>query len=252
MVKYDFFTDFLTNLTQNTIVILTETWLNETDIYPENFLSPKHKFFSKSRSSKTGVNKGGGVAIWVPRDISSKQRNDLNLLNESFFEALWVEIPGLSVNKILINASYCPNKNLGNYFLDELTSETSSAYSITDEVLLFGDYNLNYFNKRESTLLDEFSSNSGLTLSNTEKTTRAPSQGVTLIDHGFSSKIQIQDVHIFSPSVEMDHLIVLYTTIFFVEPKNRKQSFISRNKRKFDANKFSLDLATQDWSNLYQ
>ena len=34
---YDFFTDFLTNLTQNTIVILTETWLNETDIYPENF-----------------------------------------------------------------------------------------------------------------------------------------------------------------------------------------------------------------------
>ena len=50
----------------------------------------------------------------------------------------------------------------------------------------------------------------------------------------------------------MDHLIVLYTTNFLVEPKNRKQSFISRNKRKFDANKFSLDLSSQDWSNLYQ
>ena len=120
----------------------------------------------------------------------------------------------------------------GNYFIDELTSETSSAYSITDEVLLFGDY-LNYFNKRESTLVDEFASNSGLTLSNTEKRTRATSQGVTLIDHGFSSKNQIQDVQIFSPSVEMDHLIVLYTT-------------------NFDANKFSLDLSNQDWSNLYQ
>ena len=221
-------------------------------IYPETFLSPKHKFYSKSRSSKTGVNEGGGVAIWVPRYISSKQRNDLNVLNESFFESLWVEISGLSVSKILINASYCPNKNLGNYFTDELTSETSSAYSITDEVLLFGDYNLNYFNKRESTLLDEFASNSGLTLSNTEKPTRATSQGVTLIDHGLSSKNQIQDVQIFSPSVEMDHLIVLYTTNFLVEPKNRKQSFISRNKRKFDANKFSLDLSNQDWSNLNQ
>ena len=152
------------------------------------FLSPKHKFYSKSRSSKTGVNKGGGVAIWVPRDISSKQQNDLNVLNESFFESLWAEISGLSVSKILINASYCPNKNLGNYFIDELTSEISSAYSITDEVLLFGDYNLNYFNKRESTLLDEFASNSGLTLSNTEKPTRATSQDVSLIDHGFSSK----------------------------------------------------------------
>ena len=50
----------------------------------------------------------------------------------------------------------------------------------------------------------------------------------------------------------MDHLIVLYTTNFTVEPKNRKQSFISRNKRKFDANKFSPDLSNQDWSNLYQ
>ena len=127
--KYDFFTDY------HTIVVLTETWLNETDIYPENLLSPKHKFYSKSRSSKTGVNKGGGVAIWVPWDISSKQRNDLNVLNESFFESLWVEISGLSVSKILINASYCPNKNLGNYFIDKLTSETSSAYSITHEVL---------------------------------------------------------------------------------------------------------------------
>ena len=141
---------------------------------------------------------------------------------------------------------------MGNYFIDELTSETSLAYSITDEILLFGNYNLNYFNKRESTLLDERASISGLTLSNTEKPIRATSQGVTLIDHGFSSKNQIQDVQIFSPSVEMDHLIVLYTTNFLVEPKNRKQSFISRNKRKFDANKFSSDLSNQDWSNLYQ
>ena len=50
----------------------------------------------------------------------------------------------------------------------------------------------------------------------------------------------------------MDHLIVLYATNFLVEPKNRKQSFISRNKRKFDANIFSLYLSNQDWGNIYQ
>ena len=221
--KNDFFTDFLKNLTQNTIVILTETWLKETDVYPENFLGPKHELYSKSRSSKTGVNKGGGVAFWVLRGISSKQRNDLNVLNESLFGSLWVKISGLSVSRILFNSSYCPNKNLGNYFIDELTSETSSAYSITDEVLLFGDYNLNYLNKRESTLLDECASNSSLTLSTTKKPTRATSQGVTLIDHGSPRKNQIQDVQIFSPSVEMDHLFVLYTTNFLVEPENRNK-----------------------------
>ena len=100
--------------------------------------------------------------------------------------------------------------------------------------------------------MDEFGSNSGLTLSSTEKPTRAISQGVTLIDHEFSSKNQIQDVQISSPSVSLDHLTVFFATNFLVEPKNRKQSFISRNKRKFDANKFSLYLSNQDWGNLYQ
>ena len=81
--------------------------------------------------------------MWVSRDITSKHQNDLNVLNESFFESLWAEISGLLNGKILFNASYCPNKNLGNYFIDELTSESSAAYSVTDEVLLFGDYTLN-------------------------------------------------------------------------------------------------------------
>ena len=50
----------------------------------------------------------------------------------------------------------------------------------------------------------------------------------------------------------MDQLTIFYTTKLPVEPKNRKQIFVSRNKRKFDANKFSLDLSNQDSSNLYQ
>ena len=36
---------------------------------------------------------------------------------------------------------------LGNYFIDEITSEASSEHSYTDEVLLFGNYNLIYFTK---------------------------------------------------------------------------------------------------------
>ena len=44
----------------------------------------------------------------------------------------------------------------------------------------------------------------------------------------------------------------MYTTNFLVEAKNRTQSFISRNKRKSNADKFSLDLSSQHKSNLYQ
>ena len=83
--NYDLFTGFLTKLTQNTLMFLTETWLNETDFYPEHLLNPKNKLHSKSRKSKTAVNKSGGVAIWVPRDIFSKQQNDLIVINEILF-----------------------------------------------------------------------------------------------------------------------------------------------------------------------
>ena len=171
----------------NKIVVLTETWLNETNFYPHKFVSPKHKFYSKSRSSNTGVNKGWGCCHLGSWGHIFKTAKWSKCTHWKLFESLWVEISGLSVNKILINASYCPDKILWNNFIVELTSETSSAYSITDEVSIFGGYNTNYFNKK-STLLDEFSNISGLTISNTEKPTPATSQGETLIDHGFSSK----------------------------------------------------------------
>ena len=118
---------------------------------------------------------------------------DLIVINENFFEPFWVELSGLSVNKILINISYC-QKNLGNYFIDELISETSSAYSITREILLFGNFKKLY---QQENLFDKFASNFGLTLSNTEKSTQANSQGVTLIDHWFSSKNLNKEVQIF-------------------------------------------------------
>ena len=56
----------------------------------------------------------------LPNIAGELNGNDLNVLNESFFESLWVLISGLSVKKILFNASYCP-KNLGNNFIDKLT-----------------------------------------------------------------------------------------------------------------------------------
>ena len=75
---------------------------------------------------------------------------------------------------------------------------------------------------------------------------------LTLIDHGFSSKNQFQGVQIFSPSVEIDCFLLFCTCFnFLVEPKNRKQSFILINRRKFDANNFNHDLSNQDWSNFY-
>ena len=51
------------------------------------------------------------------------------------------------MKKLHVNVSYCPNKRLGEYFRDELSTELPWAYGITDNVILLGDHNLNYLNK---------------------------------------------------------------------------------------------------------
>ena len=70
------------------------------------------------------------------------QRNDLNTINRSFFESLWIEVTEPLNEKLLINVAYCSNVNLSKVFLAEMKSEISNVYSSTDNLILFGDYNI--------------------------------------------------------------------------------------------------------------
>ena len=139
----------------------------------------------------TQLTRGGGVGIWVPNTFKHKIRNDLNSINRSFFESLWLEIQAPFKEKLLVNVSYCSNKNLGEFFLEELSSEISSAYSITYNVILFGDYNINFFNEREKELLTEFASNNGLEIVNKNTPTWTNGNRETLIDHCLTTKRQL-------------------------------------------------------------
>ena len=67
----------------------------------------------------------------------------MNTINRSFFESLWIEVTEPLKEKLLINVAYCSNVTLSKFFLDELTSEISNVYSSTDNLILFGDYNIN-------------------------------------------------------------------------------------------------------------
>ena len=123
----------------------------DTDCNIENhFLTASHTFFGKCRSDKTGASKGGGAGIIVPKKFTADIESSLETVDESFFESIWVEITDPLTEKLLVSVSYCPNKRLGVYFLDQLSIELSGAKSATDNVILLGDYNLNYLNKTEN------------------------------------------------------------------------------------------------------
>ena len=145
--KYEKLSNFLTTLVELSSLAVTEPWIKENNTIPESFLCSSHQFIHQPRSSSTELERGGGVGIWIPKQFSIKIRRDLNTINQSFFESLWIEVTEPLKEKLLINVAYCSNVNLSNFFLDEMTSEISNFYSSLDNLILFGDYNINILKK---------------------------------------------------------------------------------------------------------
>ena len=143
------------------------------------------------------------------------------------------------------------NKRLGEYFLDQLSTELSGAYSVTDKVILLGDYNLNYLNKTEKSKLDLFASNSGLEIVNLRDATIGTDNTFTLIDHCFVSKDQIIAYSVTTTHFKSDQFLVIFESN--VSLKSESDNIITmRNFRLFSRSKFNRDLALAEWCRMYQ
>ena len=146
--KYEDLSNLLEQLDSQTILIVTKTWISEQQ--DTNFnINNEHFFLQKSRSKQTVVQRGGGVGVWIPTHFKVKRKKEFEIANAIFFESMWLEINEPLKDKCLVNISYNPSKNLSDFFLNELSAEVSNAYSLTDNLLLFGDYNIDQLNKKE-------------------------------------------------------------------------------------------------------
>ena len=87
-----------------------------------------------------------------------------------------------------MNISYNLSKNLSDFFLSELSAEVSNAYSLTDNLLLFGDYNIDQFNKKEKEILDNFTSGLALNPTNVDTPIRISKTNQSLINHCLMTK----------------------------------------------------------------
>ena len=90
-----------------------------------------------------------------------------------------------------MNVAYCSNVNLSKFFLDAMTSEISNGYSSSDNLILFGDYNINILEETEKKLLNNFIADNGLQYVNTKKATWTNGEKFSLIDNCFISKNRI-------------------------------------------------------------
>ena len=231
--KYQDISNLLQRLDSETFVIVTETWMREDQSWNIN-LSAEHNFLHKNRSHQTGAAKGGGVGIWIPKKINFKRRREFELADPKFFETLWLELGNPLSEKCLINISYCPHQSLGDFFLDELSAEVSNAFSATDNILLFGDYNIDMLSVNGQKSLQNFAAGLGLQLSNIDIPTRISNNKKSLIDHCFSSNKQITSWKVCLPPFDIDHNVIFFQSkLLLLEEKqnfflNEIQKILSR------------------------
>ena len=213
--KYQDISILLQQLDTELIVIVTETWTSEEQSLNIN-LSAEQNFLHKNRSHQTGAAKSGSVGIWFPKKINFKRRRDFELAHSKFFETLWLELGNPLTENCLINNSYFPHQSLADFFLDELSAEVSNAFSATDNILLFGDYNIDILSVNGQKSLQIFGVGQGLQLSNIDIPTRISNKKRSLIDHRFSTNEQITSWKVCLPLFDINlNVIFLHSKLFF-------------------------------------
>ena len=217
--KYEKLSNFLTTLDESSLLAVTETWIKEKNTIPDSFLCSIHQFIHQPRSSSTEFERGGGVGIWIPKQFSIKIRINLNTINRSFFESLWIEVTEPLKEKLLINVAYCSNVNLSKFFLDEITSGISNVYSSTDNLILFGDYNINILKETGKQLLNNFIADNG---PEHKKASWTNGEKFPLIDHCFISKNQIFEADIIESILENDHFTIVFQSSLKLEWEQQK------------------------------
>ena len=93
-------------------------------------------------------------------------------------------------------------------------------FSYTDNVLLFGDYNIDMLSVNGQKSLQNFAAGLGLELSNIDIPTRISNNKKSLIDHCFLSNKQITSCKVCLPPFDIDHNVIFFQSkLFLLEEK---------------------------------
>ena len=95
--------------------------------------------------------------LLVPKKLKPKVRHDLNNMHNKTYDSIWIEFKaGINKNDrlALLNLAHNPNRNNNLVFLADLAKSIDHAESFNSNLILLGDYNLNYLNEDDKQPLD--------------------------------------------------------------------------------------------------
>lgn len=129
-----------TSSTDYNIIILTETWLDNT-INNLEFMSNRYITYRKDREQSSIPNKrGGGVLIAVHSDIKSNEYSNVKMND---LETVCVVVPTLNGN-IYIYSNYIQYGSSIDVYRAHITAinELKSTMNESDLLIIVGDFNM--------------------------------------------------------------------------------------------------------------
>ena len=230
------------------IIAITESWLNNNEA--RQFQTNNYNFYSQSRNTK----KGGGVGLFVKRNMNVKLRNDLNLQNN--IEALIIEILGGpdSKNK-LIMVVYRPPTCSIQYFCDSIEEILIQMSQENKSIIVVGDFNIEMFADTTEThrnyflqLMNSFGLYGAITIP-----TRITSAKQSLIDNIFiSCDRQISG----TISCDLSDHLPIFIDIWSDKQNESNPNVLEFPLKKYSfstvrINKLNMKLCFADWNEVF-
>ena len=230
------------------IITLSETHIshNDSEEIANLFNIPGYAFLNKPRVNGSG----GGVAMYVPSDITWIRRFDLEM---DEIEAIWIEIIQKNSKNFVVGSVYRPPDSshyLPTNFEDLLADALIAVNEAFREVILMGDINANYLDKNSCKELKCVLSSNGFKQL-VKSPTRVTKETRTLIDVILTTREENIAKTIVAPLSLSDHdLIGCVRKVNHqkVDPR----TITCRNYSKYDPEALKRELSLDKMEPLYQ
>ena len=154
---------------------------------------PTHNLVTRNRKTKSG----GGVGIYISKNINFKEREDLTVFHEDRFQSICVELQLDQNKKVLVGIMYRPLNNKVNEFDDLLENVLMKINRENKKCHLLGDFNIDAIKLGNNTVTDKFinqlPSSSFYPL--ITKPTRITERSATLIDNILTNRLDNNNIN---------------------------------------------------------
>ena len=248
--KFGFFKELLNSLDANFKLIgLTETWLK--DFNEVNFELLNYDYIGSHR----GNEKGGGVGLYIAKQLRYKIRKDLKTEIEGTIETIFIEIKRDSGKNIIIGVVYRPPNKKLEIFQNEINKIIGKMEKENKISYLMGDFNIDLLKSESSEHANNFAEQlfTSSVIPLITKPTRITSHTATLIDNNFTNNINNVDKVV-------NGIILIYQTIIAhmckldrinnfnkqTQNKSRYQRIINKQNISY----FTNEIRNMSWENI--